>query len=377
MLNAKIKLKNLRTGQESLLLVVKMNLKGLLVKATHAIDPGTPLLLSLWLGEGDPIEVRGEVHKITERAQGNPGIVVRFVHPSPEHLERILAYLKKYAPELGMPKPVRPPPPSEERTTLAELNSISRLALSSPDRKTDSVLSTVDEESLSADHPGLAEETRTFDILPLKPVGRRRKARSPLRSGMKLAALGTVLLLLAVFLVLPALRYLDRRFGSIPTEPEKIGTPAKLPGTSPLPTATPVEEEEEDEPAPPTPTPTPKPKAKKKPEEKPTPVPVGVLESFAVEDVGGFLKVTVRGSGDFTRYAASRALSPKRLMLDFPRIRKTSAVEPFSVGRNPLLRIRTQSREEGIRVIFDLYPVEFPRYQIKSRAGSADIFFQR
>jgi hypothetical protein len=64
-------------------------------------------------------------------------------------------------------------------------------------------------------------------------------------------------------------------------------------------------------------------------------------------------------------------------MVDLPAIRSFSVKKTVNVGKNPILRIRTQTADGGTRVIFDLYPVEFPRYHIKSRADSLDIFFQR
>ena len=146
MLNAKVKLRNIRTGQESLLLVVKMNLKGILVRPSQPIAPDTPLLLSLQLhDDGLPLELRGEVHKIAKHPGGTSGVIIRFVNPSDRDAARILEYLKNNAPEMGTEASGKPRSPSREITASTKIASISKLALSSPDRDAGSVAATADE----------------------------------------------------------------------------------------------------------------------------------------------------------------------------------------------------------------------------------------
>jgi hypothetical protein len=94
MLGTKLKLTDLKTGQEWLLLVTRMNLKGLLVQAARTLASGTPVHLSLQLEEGRrSLDLRGEIYRIAERAEGQKGMIVRFVDPPREALERIAAYI--------------------------------------------------------------------------------------------------------------------------------------------------------------------------------------------------------------------------------------------------------------------------------------------
>jgi hypothetical protein len=380
MLDAKVKLKNFRTGQEFLLLVVKMNPKGILVRSSQPIELNTPLKLSLQLAANEPpLELRGEVHKIAKNPGGSDGVIVRFVSPSPEDIARITEYLKTQPPESPVETTQKsgthPPPP--EPTAPGALPSLSKMALSSPDRQADDIAATEDEEALHEKNPGLAGKTRMYDTAP---GGSPHPRRSPIRSGLKMVGLGALLLIIAMMLRHPALRFLDQRFGLRPvptpakTEPAPSapasGTAAGL--RKPAPSNSVAEEPDEpEEPARVQPTATATP-------ERPTPKAVpGNLTAYDVQDAGNFLKVSLRGTGDFTLHSVSRATNPKRLILDFPRIPGFSAPETMMVGKNPVLRIRTQSGPRGIRVFFDLYPVEFPRTQIKGRMDSVDIFFQR
>jgi hypothetical protein len=116
------------------------------------------------------------------------------------------------------------------------------------------------------------------------------------------------------------------------------------------------------------------------PEERaPAPVKPRVFQitDIQTEDGGAFLKVAVRGTGGLQKVDVSRAMNPKRLILTFPDVRGF-AVEPVvGVNKNPLLRIRTKSENKSIRVVFDLYPLPFPRYEVKPRADSVEVFLHR
>lgn len=357
MLDAKVKLKDLRTGQEYLLLVAKMNLKGLLVRSSQPIAPDAPLRLALQLSDSQsPLTLRGEVHKIAQHPSGSRGVIVRFLNPSSKDLARIGAYLERFE--------VKTTPPSREKTAIGDIASISKLSLKSPDREAGFVVSTADEEAVHAARPGLGGETRVFDIEDVRSRGRTRPGRGPVRSAFKIVAFAGGFILAAMIFFRPVLRYLDERFGLRPPSPSidispLTSHPPEKPVTVPGPESSPgTEEGDLDEPPSP-------PKAR------------GEITAYQVEDSGSYLKVSVRGVGDFSKYLASRAQSPKRLIIDLPSVRSFKVKESVLVGKNPLLRIKAKPEGGGIRIVFDLYPVNFPRYHIKTYADSIDVFFQR
>jgi hypothetical protein len=65
------------------------------------------------------------------------------------------------------------------------------------------------------------------------------------------------------------------------------------------------------------------------------------------------------------------------LMIDFPEVRSYSVDPAITVSSNPLFRIRTEKEDKGTRVTLDLYPVVFPRYEVKAQPDRMEIFLHR
>ncbi len=227
MLRAKVKITDLQSEQDYLLLVAKMNLKGLLVQAAQPLAPKTQLRLSLQLeGTPQPLLMHGEVHKISENFSGAKGMIVRFLEPSREQIGLIHGFLERseakapQEPSEDQPRSL----PSRERTTLTDLATLSPLALksSSPQKKKKrEVSSTMDEEVLHAANPGLAGETRVYELNDIE--SQVRKAKRKLRFKGFFWIVGAILaaLFLILFVSRPILNFLDSRFGkNQPTQSE-------------------------------------------------------------------------------------------------------------------------------------------------------------
>lgn len=372
MADTKVKLRDIQTNQEYLLLIVKMNLKGILVRSTQTIAPNTPLELSLQLNDNKPpLSLRGVVHKIAKNSGGGRGVIIRFVKITSKEASRLATYIETHARELGPESPRRQETPSREKTSVAGIASLSKLALSSPDQKPGFVTATVDEEAVHEARPGLSGETRVYDVSPSKSHGRSRAFKSPLRSALKLSAIFAVLLLVTLFLFRPIVRFLDQRFGERPTpiQSKADPTPSPLPTVRPtrIPTSIPAIKVKKKSTA----------RKKKRKRRKKKTALSGRLTSYKIKDSKDFVKISIQGTGNFSQYKTSRAQSPKRLILDLPKIRTFSVKKTQMVGKSPVLRIRTQRWKKRVRVVFDLYPVSFPRYQIKKQKNSIDLYFQR
>src|ERR1051326_3060104 len=98
----KLKLTNLKDGQESLLLVTKINMKGVLVQAASTLPTGTPVKLRLqFSSERFPIEAQAEVYKVAQNEVGQKGMILRFVNPSREFLTKISPHVSAFEQSLG------------------------------------------------------------------------------------------------------------------------------------------------------------------------------------------------------------------------------------------------------------------------------------
>ncbi|MFH1262050.1 MAG: PilZ domain-containing protein [Pseudomonadota bacterium] len=361
MLDSKVKLKEVRSGREFLLLVVKMNLKGLLVRSPHPVEPNAPLLLSLQLSEDAPsVELRAEVHKTTPYPNGSHGVIVRFLNPPNSALAKIAHYMEEH--EIGADgRPLqKPTPPSRERTAINEIASYSKLLARAPEPDGVAVPTPVDEEALHDADPGLAGRTRIFDVPKRGRRRRPRGRRNPFRVGVQWAGLAAILLILGMLFLRPLVRYLDERFGLRPSVlPESFSI---LPSPEPV------------IPTPPTPTPTATP-----PQMSPIPTVVVRAEITRYEIIRSksFVKLVVHGTGDLSRFTVSRASNPRRLLVELSSVGSFRVPDSVAVGRSPLRRIRTRSAGPGTQIILDLYPVEFPRYQVRPHPGSLDIVLQR
>ncbi len=377
---AKVKITERLSGQEYLLAATKINLKGILVETRRTLPLGTLVNLSIQIEEGRPLDVKGEVHKIAERAGGGTGMIIRFIDPNADALRRIELFARRAE---RLPEPASPEYTSRERTMMVDMNTLSKLSLGSADEGNGNVASTVDEEAVHAAHPGLGGETRIAEIRQFGGRPSRKKKGFSFYGMLIVAALLFVVstLILSSGLIL---RYLDRKFGlKSPTELPPNIEALKTAAPAPPPVQTNIE-------APPIVAATslpirvaqapmersiPRPKVTNAPpEERPT---VGKIERVSVEKGETFLKVIIQGSANFSRATASRAMSPRRLMIDLPNVTNFSQLATIPVTENPLLRIRTEKVTRGLRITLDLYPVEFPRYDIKPHADSLDIFLHK
>jgi hypothetical protein len=129
----------------------------------------------------------------------------------------------------------------------------------------------------------------------------------------------------------------------------------------------------------PAPEPTEAPARPPAPPPRPTPTPKPLpaeIRSIAVEETPAFLKITFGGSG-LERPEVSRLTNPRRLLLAFRKIRAVSVEPTISVGKNPLLRIRTGTGEGYVQVTFDMYPVDFPRYDVQEFPNALTVYLYR
>ncbi len=353
MLGTKLKLTDVRTGQEWFLLTTKMNLKGLLVQAAHTLEVGAQVHLSLQLEDGrKSLELEGEIYKIAERAGGQKGMIVRFLDPSQEAINRISGYLaKKGTPVLGESQEYAVAS-STDKTTLArtEQDTLSILTFTQPrlSAKDSELISTVDEEEEQKKAPNFAEETHI--VAPSDYDSFIRKVKRPSRVGRWYWLFLLILITGAFFLVRGLIERLPAKMPPKPNATPLAVTPSPE-APSPVETATPI----------PTPTPVPTPTP------SPTTTPISTpseIKHITVEDDPAFLKVSVEGTA-LGKPDVNRLSNPRRIVLGFPKARKASVESSISVGQNPLLRIRTVQQNTGFEVVLDLYPVEFPRYDVK------------
>jgi hypothetical protein len=421
MSGAKVKLTDLKSGQEYLLMVLKMNAKGLLVTSTHPIAPGTPMQLSIQMESGgDPIDLKGMVHKIAEHPSGKKGIIVRFVSPTELHLKRITEFV-----ETGNLLPTRkgelteivtrvPELSSREKTPLAGLDTLSKLKITSPSQPISDLEDVMDEEIAHSESPGFGGSTRIMDVDEVQAPLKMSRGPSKLRTASLVFVLFAGFILAIYFGLRPLLRFLDERFrlkppsssvltttvplrmSPIPSAPVPTPFPRVAPAatpralltprptipptpvptvpTTPLPsppTATPMETSVPATPSPIPPTPIPVKRIKR------VAVPVNTeISDISVESGFASVKITVAGQGDFSSYKVSQAMNPRRLVIDFKGIRNIKVRDSIPVNKNPLLRIRTQRKGLGSQVTLDLYPVDFPKYEVHPRADGAEILLQ-
>ncbi len=385
MLNTKVKLKDLKTSQEYLLLVSKMNLKGVLVNTNHPLDLETPIRLSFQSSqETGYLELEGAVHKTVEHPTGGKGMIIRFQSLESEDLKKLQFFLEKIEAitQPAIPKQKGTPSVSREKTTLADIDSLSRIVLSSPDRSQESISSTRDEEAVHAAMPGLSGATKIYEMDNRPKEGRK---------GVKQLQVFFLILFLIAFLgglgwlfFDPALRYINQQLGLTP--PDKVRTTLRgPPDIEVLPFATPFSSLKEDQS-----NTQDLVDADQKPmefETKPSSIPTkttrealaqpGQITSIVVEDQAAFLKVTIKGQGNFSKNIVSRSMSPRRLNIDFPALKGFKVRDTIAVSKNPLLRIKTKFEQKSIRVTLDLYPTDFPKYDIKIYSDSMDIFLHR
>jgi hypothetical protein len=379
----KLKLTDLRTNQEFLLLVTKINPKGLLVQAATTLSPGTPVKMQLTMEAGSlPLQMKGEIHKIAERPNGQKGMVIRFVSP-PEEVSRAIAkHIDKHNQvrveehSEAESQIYESAPTGSDRTMMVAEDTLSVLTFSPPkksSKKKKEIRPTLDEEADRQRFPDYADETRLVAVSELDSFVRKSKRR-----GWRL----WVWPVLIVSATVGGLWFVGNFSLVKRQEASPFAEPPEEEVTE-LPEGEPTAEE-----AAPTPPEVLQQLAQQEPviappeapTEAPTPKPVIVLselKTIAVEETAGFLKVTLEGPG-VEKAEATRMMSPRRLVLQLRKVRTFSVNPTLPVGKNPLLRIRTSSLPNNeVQVVFDLYPTDFPRYDIKTKDDSVSVYLYR
>ena len=364
-MQAKVKLTDAQ-GQEYLLLVSKINLKGILVGHIPHLDVDAPVRLELQMGhQNTPLLVQGAIHKSVTHSNGTKGTIVRFVNLS-ENNKTVLSQLvssrhpsnAEFITSPSVQTQIMRAPSSEvlstrthkvssrnEQTVVADAESFSKLSLKSPDRGADFVSTTLDEETLHAPHEGLAGKTMIAASIPDFSFKPKRTRKVSLKLSLALILAGIVLSRFWGSMG----RFLDQKFGApipaaenmvpttTPTAPEVLASPEAASSDSQLQTQ-----------APPTSTPT-------------------YLAEMTLSENENTLTLSLRGEGSFVDVTTQESKSPKRLVLKLPSIEKLSLTEStLPVGKTPVLRVRAREDDEGfVTVTLDLYPIEFPKYQVR------------
>lgn len=336
---ARTKLTDLKTGQDYLLFVAKMNMKGLLVTSLPTLPIDNPVKLQLNMGiKQQALEITGAVYKIIPTPQGTKGTIIRFIQVTPDQEQNLKKFILQYENEIkNLAQKAPSPAPSIEKTTMVRESSLSHLSLASPDKIAGEIASTMDEEVIHQREKGLSGHTIIANIKNMPSIRDRKKMLRSL-----LILLITVGSLAAWIYKKEWISFLDERF-KLPNSPVKNEVPVQaIQETSPSPAA---------------------------------PNAPATLASITVDIQPAFIKIRLSGDGDFSNHYLSRNSDPKRLILDFPDIESIQEKATVPVGKNPLLRIRPTKQTKGIRVYFDLYPAPFPKYTLLNSPNALDIIF--
>jgi hypothetical protein len=387
---AKVKITVVDTKQEYLLLVAKMNLKGILVNTSQTLPPNTKLLLELKLTEQDPMMLQGYVHKTSEESASRKGMVIAFQHPNEEAKKKIQRFIDaskdsssneipqepepkkeskkdkkgkwtlrkkdkevssegsaEVAPEETPKKKKEEKPIKQNKTMIVGDEDLPTLSLLSPDSDKELSSATIDEESIHAMNPGMAGSTRHVKIDPKNPT-KKAAAKKPFKLSTIYKAFGFVVVLIVLILTAkPILTFMDKKFGVrlLPVQNKTATT-----GTTP-----PVKAEVKDN----------------------APATAGTMDSIQVEDQGGFLKVSLSGKGNFANNEITKMADVKKIHIVLKEISESTAKSPMNVNNNPLNTI--ESKKEGNTIVIDLVCAgnALPNYEAKVFKDGLDIFIYR
>jgi hypothetical protein len=383
---AKVKTTVVDTGQEYLLLVAKMNLKGILVNTTQILKPNTQLLLELKLNEQDPIILKGYVHKISQEASSKKGMVIAFSNPSDENKRKIQRFIddskeisaeakidtddtdkkkgkwslrKKKESEEKKEAPAKPsakkkskakPAPKEEafepnKTMIVGEDDLPSMKLSSPDNSKELAVATMDEESLHAKNPGLSGSTRH---VKLDSNTKKKVDRKPFRMSTVYKAFGfVVFLIVAVLAAKPILNIMDTKFGkkfNLPTASTTTTAPTQ--GTQPAQQSSPSET-------------------------------TSSLDAVQSDDQGGFLKISLLGKGNFANNRISKVLDKNTVRIELPEVQASKAPLLTNINNNPISKVAASASSSGVVVDIIYTGKEPPNYEVKLFNGGMDIFVYR
>ncbi len=389
-MRAKVKTTVIDTGQEYLLLVSKMNLKGILVNTSQMLKPNTQLMLELKLNENEPILIKGYVHKISEESSSKKGMVIAFLNPSDAIKKKIQKFIdesKDASGEVSAPisEPISPSPPVEEKkkskwnlgkkkkepekpapppprekpaekplqpskTTIVGDEDLPSLSLSSPDNKGALSIATMDEESLHANNPGMSGSTRHVKI---DQRGSIKKTSSESKKVFRLstiykAFIFVLFIIIAVLCANPMLKIMDKKFG------KKIS----LSGSTNSTTSTNA-------------TPKNAPSS-----ETPVEAASGILDLIEVDDQGTFIKITALGKGNFSNNQISKLTGPNRIHIELPEIVTSKVAVMTAVNNNPIAKINT-TKGKSISIDIIYMAGNAPNFEAKVFNGGLDIFIYR
>lgn len=372
---AKAKIRVTKTGQEYLMLVLKINLKGLLINYIQDLVLDEPVELDLKLPQGGAsLHFFGSVHKILDPGQGGKGTIIKFLFRNTSEqklMEDFIANIgnsQTITPQKPVEPKEAPAPYASEKTVIVQNNSLSHLSLESPDREANFIPATVDEENLLNNQQGLSGQTVVAHVI------KKKSKSSAFWSTTKLAVLGLMVLLALGVFVLKPLKHKTLSPATDLQTPLPEGeqnldaeaTPAASQDTQEN-----LENTSDTQAAVATPTPPPK----KTPPPKPK---LGVLHKITTQETRSFVRISITGTKGAMGYSIIRVEDPKRLHLNFNGLDKFQNKPIIAVGRSPVLKIKTKKiPQKGLRVTLDLYPIAFPKYDIKTYPNAIDVFLYR
>lgn len=334
---ARVKVTDSRSGQDYLLFISKLNLKGLLVLSLPSMPLESPVQLELSMGaKTAPLSLAGLIYKHLPTATGGRGTIIRFARTDALREKKLMEFIRAYEESIRASAKKDPKAaPSIERTSSFNENSLSHLALLSSDREAGSVASTMDEE---AEHGAASSLSGHTIIANIKNAAARRDRSRLIRS----------LLMVAIAFVSALAWYM--RGSWMPRVRARIASRAS--GGAGLPAA-PADGQASVE-------------------------STGTIEAVTYSDSPNFLKITLRGPADFARHFISKSFDPKRLIFDFPGVADFSAEETVEIDAPPIQRVRLVHQEKAVRVYFDFAKgADFGKYTVASQANAIDFQFNK
>ncbi|MEZ4818566.1 MAG: hypothetical protein R3A45_01245 [Bdellovibrionota bacterium] len=374
-MRAKIKISVLATGQEFLLLVAKMNLKGVLVFSPQIIPTNSELLLELKLAKENPILLKGFVHKVSDDDSSKKGMVIAFLNPSAETKASIEKFIglsqgsnaeQDAAPAKKKSRPKKKrhdSHPCKKEITVAENerssdliqpektvivdNTLPALSLQSPDNKLEMQVSTRDEENVHHAGNGLAGETRHVQIH--ETLTRRNQPQKPFVTKLY-RTFGVVLIIVGLILFFRhGVGWIEQQFNIklMPTRAATVNNSNLLPSVTP-----------------------------QVPEEAHTST-TGSIDTISIDDQGDFLKVTFLGDGNYANYQVEKLKSPYRIVFTFNTITKLNQTFPMQVNKSPIAKIDATIESGNVVLTMFMMEKSFLEFDAKPFPNAMDVFFYR
>ncbi len=359
-MRVKLKLTDIRSGQESLLLVTNLNAKGLLVQAAKTLPIGNRVKLNLQLEDGQPsLDLLGEIHKIALRKGGGKGMIIRFLDPPNSAIGRIANFLtEKLESSPAETQETPDQAPSANRTMIVDLEDPANIPLRPPlpkkkKKKEKPLSSTVDEEDMNDVDDLLGGDTRMLALNEFESFSKKRK-RPPWIRWFLIGGFSLVMI--------PLLLFLGERLQLFRA---RVVTDDENAIVAPESTRMPSENLQSKDPTPST-----------EPARSLAQGASGITE-VDIEMSPKRVEITLTGTQPFADPQIEKKMSPRRLILRFPTLDGFTINKVVPVSKNPLLRIRTSKTEEGVQMIMDLYPVAFPRFETKKQGTTLTIYLYR